>query len=105
MERAILKWTQMTLMQVSQRMKMQVKWTKKTKLWVRTGISVMLCDFDVYQGSVDGIRQAKSELGLSGDVVMKLASTLPEGQNYKIYADNYFTGVPLVVKLLEQLQS
>ncbi|KTG06625.1 hypothetical protein cypCar_00042679 [Cyprinus carpio] len=69
------------------------------KLWVRTGISGMLCDFDVYQGSVDGIRQAKSELGLSGDVVMKLTSTLPKGQNYKIYAD--FTGVPLVVKLLE----
>ncbi|KAI9532053.1 hypothetical protein NQZ68_035390 [Dissostichus eleginoides] len=37
----------------------------------------MICDFDVYQGSVNGIR-AKSELGLSGDVVMKLASTLPE---------------------------
>ncbi|KAI9531555.1 hypothetical protein NQZ68_039757 [Dissostichus eleginoides] len=49
----------------------------------------MICDFDVYQGSVNGIR-AKSELGLSGDVVMKLASTLPVGQNYKIYADNYY---------------
>ena len=33
---------------------------------------------------------------------MKLASTLAEGQNYKIYADNYFTCVPLVVKLLER---
>ncbi|XP_033973808.1 piggyBac transposable element-derived protein 3-like [Trematomus bernacchii] len=70
------------------------------KVWVRTGVSGMICDFDVYQGS-DGIR-AKSELGLSGDVVMKLASTLPEGQNYKVYADNYFTCVPLVVKLLDR---
>ena len=61
----------------------------------------MICDFDEYQGSVNGIR-AKSELGLSGDVVMKLASTLPEGQNYKIYADNYFTCVPLVVIMWEQ---
>ncbi|KAJ4947003.1 hypothetical protein JOQ06_009045, partial [Pogonophryne albipinna] len=43
------------------------------KVWVRTG---MICDFDMYQGSVNGIR-AKSELGLSGDVGMKLASTLP----------------------------
>ncbi|XP_060927134.1 piggyBac transposable element-derived protein 3-like [Limanda limanda] len=34
------------------------------KVWVRTGISGMMCDFDVYQGSVNGIR-AKSELGLS----------------------------------------
>ncbi|KAF3837733.1 hypothetical protein F7725_009501 [Dissostichus mawsoni] len=72
----------------------------KRRKWVRTGISGMICDFDVYQGSVNGIR-AKSELELSGDVVMKLASTLPEGQNYKIYADNYFTCVPLVVKLLD----
>eukprot|EP00064_Thunnus_orientalis_P009190 superscaffoldBa00001154_g9213 len=71
------------------------------KLWVRTGISGMLCDFDVYQGSINGIR-AKSELGLSGDVVMKLAFTLPEGQNYKIYADNFFTCGPLVVKLLDR---
>ncbi|XP_044213985.1 piggyBac transposable element-derived protein 3-like [Thunnus albacares] len=71
------------------------------KLWVRTGSSGMLCDFDVHQESVDGI-QAKSELGLPGDVVMKLASTLPEGQNYKVYADNYFTSVPLVVKLLDR---
>ncbi|KAM8915388.1 piggyBac transposable element-derived protein 1-like [Spinachia spinachia] len=69
------------------------------KVWVRTGISGIMCDFDVYQGSVNGIR-AKSELGLSGDVVMKLASTLPEGQNYKMYGDNYFTCVPLLVKLL-----
>ncbi|XP_033946515.1 piggyBac transposable element-derived protein 3-like [Pseudochaenichthys georgianus] len=71
------------------------------KVWVRTGVSGMICDFDVYQGSVNG-RRAKSELGLSGDVVMKLASTLPEGQNYKVYADNYFTCVPLVVKLLDR---
>ncbi|KAF3851262.1 hypothetical protein F7725_013034, partial [Dissostichus mawsoni] len=73
----------------------------KRRKRVRTGISGMICDFDVYQGSVNGIR-AKSELGLSGDVVMKLASTLPEGQNYEIYADNYFTCVPLVVKLLDR---
>ena len=33
---------------------------------------------------------------------MKLASKLPEGQNDKIYADNYFACVPLVVRLLER---
>ncbi|XP_051561672.1 piggyBac transposable element-derived protein 3-like [Myxocyprinus asiaticus] len=69
------------------------------KLWVRSRISGVVCDFEVYQGNVNGHR-AKSELGLSGDIVMKLASTLPEGQNYKIYADNYFTCIPLVVQLL-----
>ncbi|XP_051528345.1 piggyBac transposable element-derived protein 2-like [Myxocyprinus asiaticus] len=33
---------------------------------------------------------------------MKHASTLPEGQNYKIYADNYFSCIPLVVQLLHR---
>ena len=66
------------------------------KVWVRTGISGIMCDFD--QGSTDG-KRAKSELGMSGDVVMKLALTLPRGQNYKIYADNFFTSVPLVQRL------
>ncbi|XP_055005274.1 piggyBac transposable element-derived protein 3-like [Boleophthalmus pectinirostris] len=70
------------------------------KIWARTGISGMLCDFDVYQGSVQG-KPARSELGISGDTVMRLASTLPTGQNYKVYADNFFTSVPLLVKLLE----
>ena len=71
------------------------------KLWVRNGISGMLCGFDVYQGSVYG-KRAKSELGISCDVVMKLASTLPEGQNYKVYGDYFFTCVPLVVQLLDR---
>ena len=56
----------------------------------------MMCDFDV-----NGIR-AKSELGFSVDVVMKLASTLPGGQNYKMYVDNYSTCVPLLLKLLDR---
>lgn len=41
---------------------------------------------------------AISEHGLSGD---GLASTLPKGHNYGIYADNYFTTVPLDVKRLQ----
>ena len=59
----------------------------------------MTCD--VYRGSVDG-KRAKSELRMSGDVVMKLASTLPKGLNYKVYANNYFTCVPVVVQLLDR---
>lgn len=65
------------------------------KVWVRTGISGILCDFDTYQGSVNRIC-ARSELGMSG-VVMKLTFTLPQVHNYKIYADNYFTCIPLIV--------
>ncbi|KAJ3582412.1 hypothetical protein NHX12_000640, partial [Muraenolepis orangiensis] len=45
------------------------------KVWVRTGISGMMCDFDVYQGSVNGIR-AKSELGLSVECQHNIKSHL-----------------------------
>lgn len=58
------------------------------KCWVRTGNSRMICDLTVFQGSVNRI-PSKFKLILSGDVVMNLASTLPEGQNYKIYAEQY----------------
>ena len=50
------------------------------KIWARTGISGILRDFDVYQGSIDG-RRAKSDLGLSADVVIKLTSTLQSDKN------------------------
>jgi len=46
------------------------------KIWARTGVCGILHDFDVYQGNVSNNR---SELGLSGDVVLKLTSTLEMG--------------------------
>lgn len=61
------------------------------KAWSRT----------VHQESVQG-KHAKSELGLSGDMVMKLASKHPAGQNYRVYrAEDFFSSVPLLVRLLE----
>ena len=69
------------------------------KIWARTGVSGMLYDFDVYQGNV---AKTKSEFGLSTDVVMKLTSTLPTGNNYKVFADNFFTSITLIAHLLER---
>ncbi|XP_067945178.1 piggyBac transposable element-derived protein 2-like [Watersipora subatra] len=66
------------------------------RVWGRAGSSGMLFDFDIYQGG-DGTR---SHLGQGGDVVMKLVSTLENNSNYKIYADNLFTSVLLLEKLL-----
>lgn len=60
----------------------------------------MLYDFDVYQGANAGKRK-DSELGLAANVVMKLCSTLPEQKNHKVFADNFFTGIPLLQKLYE----
>ncbi|XP_067947513.1 piggyBac transposable element-derived protein 3-like [Watersipora subatra] len=66
------------------------------KVWGRAGTSEMLFVFDIYQGGDD----TRSHLGQGGDVVMKLVSTLAKNSNYKIYADNLFTSVPLLDKLL-----
>ena len=57
------------------------------KIWVRAGSSGMVHDFDVYQG------------GDGADVVLKLAATLPHNFNYKIFADNLFTGIPLLLEI------
>ncbi|CAL9686005.1 unnamed protein product [Knipowitschia caucasica] len=71
------------------------------KMWGRAGQSGYLYDFDVCQGAVDP-HKVKSDVGASGDVVLKMTSTLPAGKNHKVFADNYFTSVPLVEHLKER---
>ncbi|XP_036963569.1 piggyBac transposable element-derived protein 3-like [Acanthopagrus latus] len=60
------------------------------KMWGRAGQSGFLYDFDICQGPADP-KKEKSDVGVSGDVVLKLTSTLRAGKNYKVFADNYFT--------------
>ena len=40
-------------------------------------------------------------LDVSGDVVVRLCFALPDGKNYKVTADNFFTSMPLIIKLKE----
>jgi hypothetical protein len=68
-------------------------------VWARSTDTGILCDFDVYQGKTG--KREKTELGMGGDVVVKLCETLPKHQNYKVFADNLFSSVKLVAKLLE----
>ena len=68
------------------------------KIWARADPQGILYDFDVYQGG-DGTR---TELGQGADVVLKLTSTLNSHANYKIYADNLFTSIPLIKRLQER---
>ena len=70
------------------------------KLWGRAGASGVLYDFDVYQGRAG--RQAENSIGVGGDVVLQMCGSLPEGKNYKIFADNFFTSMPLLSKLREK---
>ena len=59
-------------------------------------------DFDVYQGSKDGKRRPPSPLGLGGDLVMHITSTLPVGKNFKIFANNFFSSLGLAKALKEK---
>ena len=40
-------------------------------------------------------------LGLSSDVVLYLAKGLPKDKNFKLYFDNWFTSVSLLISLKE----
>ena len=60
----------------------------------------VLYDFDVYQGKTG--RQTEDSIGV-GDTVLQMYKSLPDGKNYKIFADNlFFTSMPLLVKLKEK---
>ena len=67
------------------------------KLWGQSGISGFLYDFDIYQGKLKSI--SDTSLGISADVVVNLTSSLPDKHNFKVFADNYFTNLPLIVEL------
>lgn len=71
------------------------------KMWGRAGQSGYLYDFDVCQGPENPDKE-RSDVGVTGDVVLKMTSTLPAGRNHKVFADNYFTSVLLVNHLKER---
>ncbi len=73
------------------------------KVWVRVAASGIVHDFDIYSGSrAPDLAKQKHKFGLGGDVVLQLCSTLPSGKNFKIFADNFFTNLPLLIKLEER---
>ncbi|GFO36069.1 PiggyBac transposable element-derived protein 2 [Plakobranchus ocellatus] len=70
------------------------------KMWGRAGASGLLYEFDVYQGAsentcIDG----SPELSKSSQVVIRMTSNVPLGQNFKVFADNFFTSLNLVKTL------
>ena len=56
-------------------------------------------DFEVYMGK--GTVKNVSPLGISGDIVLQLVDGLPEGQNYKLFMDNWFTSFSIICALKE----
>lgn len=63
----------------------------------RAGKDGILHDFDIYTGKSD--KNPSGDWGISGDVVLKLVETLPENQQIRIFADNWFSSYSLAVEL------
>lgn len=69
------------------------------KVWVLATASGFVLDFEIYQGNPGGKKQS-SELGVIGDVVVRLCETV-QTKNHKLFFDNLFTSVALLNKLKE----
>uniref|UniRef100_A0AAZ1X7K9 PiggyBac transposable element-derived protein domain-containing protein n=1 Tax=Oreochromis aureus TaxID=47969 RepID=A0AAZ1X7K9_OREAU len=59
------------------------------KVWGSCCVTGFLHDFDIYQGK-----------GVGGDIVVKLCDSLADKVRFLIFADNFFTSMPLIEKLL-----
>ena len=78
---------------------------KKPKKWgfkvfARCGVSGITYDFNFYDGKAPAVQ--KSCGYQPGDFVSKLCETLPAGQNFKLYFDNFFTFLELHLMLKRQ---
>lgn len=69
------------------------------KVFARAGMSGLVYDFMVYTGKA---MKLPGNLGVAGNVVMKLVENLSENKNFKLYFDNWFTSVDLVCLLKQQ---
>ena len=56
-----------------------------------------MLDFETYQPDWEDMGH-----GLAGNVVLRLVQSLPQNENFKNFADNYFTSEKLVETLTEK---
>ncbi len=67
------------------------------KVWVRSdSANGYVCQMDVYTGK----QGSTTEVGLGGNVITRLTRALV-GQHYSVYMDNFFSGIPLFKRLLD----
>ncbi|CAH2000458.1 unnamed protein product [Acanthoscelides obtectus] len=71
------------------------------KVFVLSGVSGFSYDFDFFSGPTN-LQPYQPDLGASSNVVVKLTESVPRNQNYKVFFDNWFTGLPLLVYLSKE---
>ncbi|XP_049798265.1 piggyBac transposable element-derived protein 4-like [Schistocerca nitens] len=75
------------------------------KLFVISGISGYAYDFEIFTGDENEPEKrvtGEEDLGASANVVVRLSRILPRNMNHKLYCDNYYTSLPLLVWLHKQ---
>ncbi|MGH0142404.1 UNVERIFIED_CONTAM: hypothetical protein FKN15_076157 [Acipenser sinensis] len=74
------------------------------KVFVLSDSNGILYNFDIYAGSISPV-DGMPDIGASGNVVLQLASIIPDNLSYKIFFDNWFCSVDLPVALQKKIHS
>uniref|UniRef100_A0A1I8N2Y9 PiggyBac transposable element-derived protein domain-containing protein n=1 Tax=Musca domestica TaxID=7370 RepID=A0A1I8N2Y9_MUSDO len=69
------------------------------KMFTRAGVSGIMYDFTLYIG--EGTCESFG-MGISSDIVLALASNIPMNQNFKLFFDNWFTSINLMIALRQR---
>lgn len=75
------------------------------KLFFLCGVSGYAYAFEIYSGQENDVNNRpldEPDLGASSNVVLRLSRVIPKFKRHKIYFDNYFTSLPLMVHLHNQ---
>ncbi|XP_065368731.1 piggyBac transposable element-derived protein 3-like [Calliphora vicina] len=74
------------------------------KLFVLAGVSGFAYNFEIYSGQENDADRPNGEpdLGATSNIVLRLSRIVPRSQNYKLYHDNYYTAIPLMVHLAKE---
>ncbi|CAI6373876.1 unnamed protein product [Macrosiphum euphorbiae] len=73
------------------------------KLFVLCGVKGYAYNFEIYTGnennSLERQQMLEPDLGATGNVVVRLSRVIPRNEHHKLYFDNYYTSIPVMVYL------
>ncbi|KAL0852114.1 hypothetical protein ABMA28_000354 [Loxostege sticticalis] len=72
------------------------------KLFLLCSISGYAHKFEVYVGENNNQEPSEPDLGVTGNIVVRLVRMVPRNINHIIYFDNYYTSIPLASYLHKQ---
>ncbi|XP_039287948.1 piggyBac transposable element-derived protein 3-like [Nilaparvata lugens] len=72
------------------------------KVFVLSGISGFAYNFEFYSGQENVVLPGEPDIGASANVVVRLARSVPRNKHFKIYFDNWYTNLPLLVYLEQE---